>query len=120
MKVILSNLKLMSTQKIPSIIFTKGGGMGCMMMKTEILKNIEPPFFNFEYYDNDWHGEDFYFQNKLRQAGHKILIDMNLSFQVRHVGQWAFGPSIGTNEEKRVDNEVKKITKMKKVRKNAE
>jgi len=27
MKVILSNLKLMSTQKIPSIIFTKGGGL---------------------------------------------------------------------------------------------
>lgn len=95
----------------------EGVGMGCMMMKTEILKNIEPPFFEFEYYNQDWHGEDFYFQNKLRKAGHKILIDMNLSFQVRHVGQWAFGPSIGTNEDQRVRKEIKKMTK--KVKKNA-
>lgn len=95
----------------------EGVGMGCMMMKTEILRNIEPPFFEFEYYNQDWHGEDFYFQNKLRKAGHKILIDMNLSFQVRHVGQWAFGPSIGTNEDQRVRKEIKKMTK--KVKKNA-
>jgi len=76
--------------------------MGCMMMKTEILKKIEPPYFNFEYYDGDWHGEDFYFQQKLRSVGYKILIDMNLSTQVRHIGQWAFGSSLGVNEEKRI------------------
>lgn len=98
----------------------EGVGMGCMMMKTEILKKIEPPYFNFEYYDGDWHGEDFYFQQKLRSVGYKILIDMNLSTQVRHIGQWAFGSSLGVNEEKRIDNEIKKITKMKKVKKHAE
>jgi hypothetical protein len=98
----------------------EGVGMGCMMMKTEILKKIEPPYFNFEFYDGDWHGEDFYFQEKIRKAGSKILIDMNLSTQVRHVGQWAFGPNLGVNEDKRIDNEIKKITKMKKVKKNAE
>jgi hypothetical protein len=91
----------------------EGIGMGCVMMKTDVLRNIEPPFFNFEYYDGDWHGEDFYFQQKLRDAGHKILVDMNLSFQVRHVGQWAFGPSIGTNHEQRVKREIKKMKKVK-------
>lgn len=91
----------------------EGIGMGCVMMKTDVLRNIEPPFFNFEYYDGDWHGEDFYFQEKLRNAGHKILVDMNLSFQVRHVGQWAFGPNIGTNHEQRVKREIKKMKKVK-------
>lgn len=89
----------------------EGIGMGCMMMKTEVLKKINPPYFAFEYKDKEWHGEDFYFQGKLRKAGYKILVDMNLSFQVRHVGQWAFGPSIGTNEEQRVKRHTKKVKK---------
>lgn len=89
----------------------EGIGMGCMMMKTEVLKNIEPPFFSFEYKDGEWHGEDFYFQQKLRDAGHKILVDMNLSTQVRHIGQWAFGPSIGVNDEQIVKRHIKKVKK---------
>jgi len=97
----------------------EGIGMGCVMMKTEIMKNIEPPFFEFEYRDNEWHGEDFYFQKKLQNAGYKVLVDMNLSRQIRHVGQWAFGPSIHANEERIIErkknSEVKK-TKIKKVK----
>jgi len=94
----------------------EGIGMGCMLMKTDVLRKIEPPYFNFEYYDGDWHGEDFYFQNKLRNAGYKILVDMNLSFQVRHVGQWAFGPSIGTNQEQSAKRQEEKLKTIKKVK----
>jgi hypothetical protein len=97
----------------------EGIGMGCMMMKTEVLTKINRPYFNFEFKDGDWHGEDFYFQGKLRNAGYKILVDMNLSFQVRHVGQWAFGPSIGTNDEQRVKRHLEKTKPTKKVKKNA-
>jgi len=89
----------------------EGIGMGCMMMKTEVLNKLVPPYFAFEYKDKEWHGEDFFFQSKLRKAGYKILVDMNLSFQVRHVGQWAFGPSIGTNEEQRIKRHTKKVKK---------
>lgn len=92
----------------------EGIGMGCMMIKTEILKKIEAPFFEFEYYDGDWHGEDFYFQNKLRDVGYKIWVDMNLSRQIHHVGQWAFGQSITTNDEKIIERHVKKIKKTEK------
>lgn len=92
----------------------EGVGMGCMMMKTEVLKKITPPYFAFEYKDGDWHGEDFFFQSKLRKAGYKILVDMNLSFQVRHVGQWAFGPNLGVNEEQRIKRHKKKIETEKK------
>ena len=72
----------------------------------KILKDIEAPYFAFEYKDNTWHGEDFYFQKKLRDAGHMIFVDMNLSRQVQHVGQWAFGSSLTVNEEKRLQNEI--------------
>jgi len=102
-------LPLMSEEALVSV---EGVGMGCMMIKTEILKEIEKPWFAFEYKDNSWHGEDFYFQEKLRNAGHEIFIDMNLSNQIRHVGQWAFGPNLGTNQEqivKRVNKKVKKV-----------
>jgi hypothetical protein len=89
-------LPLLSNEELVPV---EGIGMGCMMIKTEILKEIEHPWFAFEYKDESWHGEDFYFQEKLRNAGHEIFVDMNLSRQIRHVGQWAFGPNLGTNQE---------------------
>jgi hypothetical protein len=91
----------------------EGIGMGCMMMKTDVLRNIETPYFAFEYKNNEWHGEDFYFQKKLRDAGHKIWVDMNLSRQVRHVGQWAFGPNLEVNNEKILKRHKAKMKKEK-------
>jgi hypothetical protein len=89
----------------------EGIGMGCMLIKTDILQHIEKPWFEFEYSEGSWHGEDFYFQRKLREVGYTIYVDMNLSRQVRHIGQWAFGPSIGTNEEQIVKRKKIKGTK---------
>ena len=83
-------------------------GMGCMLMKTHILHDIQKPWFIFEWKDNSWHGEDFFFQEKLRNAGYDIFVDMNLSRQIRHVGNWAFGPSIGTNQEQIIKKHMKK------------
>lgn len=89
----------------------EGIGMGCMMMKTSILHKIQKPWFEFQWENNSWHGEDFYFQKKLRAEGYQIFVDMNLSRQVRHIGQWAFGPSIGTNEEQIVKRKTIKGSK---------
>lgn len=89
----------------------EGIGMGVMLMKTAILQDVERPLFAFEYTDNSWHGEDFYFQRKLQAAGHKIHVDMNLSRQIRHVGNWAFGPSIGTNDAQIQKRRIKKVSK---------
>lgn len=101
-------LPLESQQELEPV---EGIGMGCMLMKTSVLSDIQKPWFEFEYQDGSWHGEDFYFQKKLRDAGHQILVDMNLSRQVRHIGQWAFGPSIGTNEEQIIKRKKIKGTK---------
>jgi hypothetical protein len=101
-------LPLESQQELEPV---EGIGMGCMLMKTSVLTNIQKPWFEFEYKEGAWHGEDFYFQRKLRDAGHEILVDMNLSRQIRHIGQWAFGPSIGTNQEQIVKRKKIKGTK---------
>ena len=98
-------LPLESDQELEEV---EGIGMGCMMMRPAILADIEAPFFSFEYKNNEWHGEDFYFQQKLRDAGYKIMVDMNLSRQIRHVGQWAFGPSLEVNNEQIVKRHLKK------------
>jgi hypothetical protein len=88
----------------------EGVGMGCMLMRTELLKKIGRPWFEFTYQPDteDWIGEDFSFQAKLREVGYQILIDMNLSRQVRHVGQFAYGPSIETNEAQIVKRHMEK------------
>ena len=87
----------------------EGVGMGCMLVKTSVLTEIPKPWFNFEYKDGSWHGEDFYFQTLCRNAGHDVMIDMNLSRQIRHIGQWAFGPNIGTNHEQIVKRHALKV-----------
>lgn len=88
----------------------EGIGMGVFMMQTDILLDMKKPWFSFEYDENGWHGEDFYFQKQIRNLGYPILVDMNLSRQIRHIGQWAFGHTIGTNDEqivKRHQNNAK-------------
>jgi hypothetical protein len=85
-----------------------GVGMGVFMMETAVLLEIPQPWFAFEYDESGWHGEDFYFQRKLQDAGYDIYIDMNLSRQIRHIGQWAFGHTIGTNEEQIVKRHTRK------------
>lgn len=89
----------------------EGIGMGCMLMKVDILANISKPWFEFEFKDGSWHGEDFNFQKKLQDVGYKIYVDMNLSRQIKHVGQWAFGHTIGTNQEQIEKRRSKKNVK---------
>jgi hypothetical protein len=92
-------LPLMSSEDLVEV---EGVGMGCVMMETRLFTEMEKPWFSFTYQEatQDWMGEDFYMLNNLRALGHKIMIDMNLSRQIRHIGNWAFGPDIGTNQDK--------------------
>ena len=87
----------------------EGIGMGVFMMQTTTFLDLPQPWFAFERDEKGWHGEDFYFQKLLRAAGHTIHVDMNLSRQIRHIGQWAFGPSIGTNDEQIIKRHTPKV-----------
>lgn len=78
-------------------------GMGCVLMKTEIFKNLQKPYFEYTYHSEteDWVGEDFTLFKKLNKLGYEVKIDMNLSNEVYHVGTFAYGESLPANREKR-------------------
>lgn len=59
-------------------------GMGVFLMKTSVVKDIPSPRF---WYSTLTETEDLYFCRLLRNAGHEIWIDHDLSREVGHVGQ---------------------------------
>lgn len=80
----------------PDLVPIEGIGMGCFLMKTSILEEIDKPWFEFGWTpeSNDWLGEDMIFCQKIAEAGHEILVDTQLSLELRHLGTWAFGPNV--------------------------
>ena len=75
------------------LVKVQGVGMGCMLMKTDVFKKLEKPYFEFRYKEDtkDWYGEDFILQDKLIKQGFDINIDTLLSIDIKHVGIYAFG-----------------------------
>ena len=78
------------------LVEVEGIGMGCMLMKTSILKDIPQPWFEFKWTpkSNDHLGEDMILCQKMTALGHKIKVDTQLSMEMRHLGTWAFGPDL--------------------------
>lgn len=78
------------------LVPVEGIGMGCMLMKTEILSKIPQPWFEFGWTpeSNDHLGEDMIFCQKMAKAGHTVKVDTGLSMELRHLGTWAFGPDL--------------------------
>ena len=78
------------------LVPVEGVGMGCMLVKTSILQEIEQPWFEFKWTpeSNDHLGEDMMFCQKMAGQGYQVKIDTNLSMEMRHLGTWAFGPDL--------------------------
>lgn len=75
------------------LVEVEGIGMGCVLMRTEIFKEIPKPWFEFTWTpeSNDFLGEDMTFWQKVNKAGYKIKVDTLLSRELRHLGTYAFG-----------------------------
>lgn len=90
---------------------------GILLIKTEVFRKIKKPWFRFvtieeceEHPDGAIHGEDFYFCDAAREAGFKVYLDVQLSFDVTHWGEQGFqltdtppGSPPGTPRYKRVE-----------------
>jgi len=74
------------------LVKVKGIGMGCILMKTEVFKKLEKPYFEFRFKEDtkDWFGEDFILQDKIQKVGYEIFVDTILSMEIKHVGIYAF------------------------------
>jgi hypothetical protein len=78
-------------------------GMGCVLMKTELFKELQKPYFEYTYQPKteDWGGEDFTLFKKFNKLGYKLKIDMNLSNEIYHIGTFAYGRSMSVNTIKK-------------------
>ena len=76
-----------------SLVEVQGVGMGCILIKTELFKKINKPYFEFTYNKetDDWLGEDFNLFSKFRNIGENIYIDTDLSREIGHLGIYKFG-----------------------------
>lgn len=68
-------------------------GMGVMLTDTKVYREMEAPWFSITYHPNthEYSGEDIYFCYKANSLGYDILIDHDLSKEVKHVGDFEFG-----------------------------
>lgn len=76
----------------------KSMGLGCCLIKTEVFKAIERPWFPVRYLGGvrddgaDAHtSEDIAFFEKATAAGFKAWCDWPLSQEIKHVGMFQFG-----------------------------
>ena len=67
-------------QDLSKPFYVESCGMGCIMMKTEIFKNIPQPWFLPKPYT----GEDIAFMWEARKKGYKIICDPTI--EIGHVG----------------------------------
>lgn len=72
---------------------SKADGIGCgvMMIKADVFKRIQEPYFYFEQLpDNKILGEDIYFCVKAKDAGVDTWVDHDLSMEIKHIGQYTY------------------------------
>ena len=78
-------------------------GFGCVLTSTEVFKRLEEPWFHIGYsrVAKDYMGEDVYFCCMAREAGYKVLVDLDLSKEVKHLGEapYAYQHSLGFKEQ---------------------
>lgn len=74
-------------------------GFGCILMKMHIFNRIPRPWFAPIYKgvvddrgEDVRRSEDRSFCDRAREAGFKVWCDFDLSAELRHIGQFAFGP----------------------------
>lgn len=67
-------------------------GTAIMMIKTDVFRNMELPFFEivWDEYFQHFMGEDVYFCAKARQSGYSVFVDQDLSHGIRHTGSYEF------------------------------
>jgi hypothetical protein len=66
-------------------------GFGCVLMRTDLVTNLARPWFRHGLNEESGDiGEDIMFCRALREAGHTVYLDHDLSKVVTHVGQYTY------------------------------
>jgi len=69
-------------------------GLAVVLMRTDVVADLPRPWFRHGLTDAGVDiGEDRMFCRALRQAGHDIYIDHDLSKEIGHIGQYTYRPA---------------------------
>lgn len=87
-----SNVKPLSKEDVdkplPTELFEATSvGTGIMLIKTDVFKNLEYPWFDFEYLEGERYGEDVTF---CLLAGMKYKIWVDPTIPARHIGEYLY------------------------------
>lgn len=66
-------------------------GCGVTLIKTDVFKKLDKPWFSMPWDGKSHIGEDVFFCTIAKDAGFKIFIDHDLSQNIRHVGDIELG-----------------------------
>lgn len=68
-------------------------GAAVMLVDANVYKGMEEPYYDVVYVKgrSGWEGEDVYFCRQARQRGWKVLIDHDVSKDIKHIGAMEFG-----------------------------
>jgi GT2 family glycosyltransferase len=91
---------LLKTEFVEELKEVEAIGTGCLLVKTQVFRDIKKPWFEYECHDQDrghMSTEDIVFCDKARDAGYKIWCDGTI--KCGHVGSFVVMPVSG----KRVD-----------------
>ena len=74
---------------LPTKLFeAKSVGTGMLLIKTDVLKTLTHPIFDFQYRNGKRFGEDVLFCEKAREAGYQIWVDPTIP--VNHIGTYLY------------------------------
>lgn len=81
-----------TTEKSSGLEPVSAVGMGLMLIKREVFEKLTLPWFIIGYSPKtgEFSGEDIYFCRQARKAGYEVLIDHDLSKEVKHIGSFEF------------------------------
>jgi len=88
-------------------------GAGCMLIKKEVFEKLKKPYFQYipAGEDTPRKGEDFFFSEKVKEAGFKIYADT--SVVCHHMGTKFIGPQHWEISKQRLQEMEKKLGKKK-------
>lgn len=66
-------------------------GFGVTLIDVNVFKKIPEPWFNMPFDGDKYVGEDVYFCGKAKWAGFDVIIDHDLSQEIKHAGLIEFG-----------------------------
>lgn len=67
-------------------------GTGVMLIRARVFNALSMPFFNTRWVEEREHimGEDWFFLEKARSAGFKVFVDNEISWEIKHIGSYAY------------------------------